>query len=44
MKSVLIRGFTLGDVGTDITALAVIFIVALVLSMVGLKFVQKTVS
>jgi ABC-type multidrug transport system permease subunit len=42
MKSVLIRGFTLGDVGTDITALAVIFVVALVLSMIGLKTVQKS--
>jgi ABC-type multidrug transport system permease subunit len=44
MKSVLIRGFTLGDVGTDITALAVIFVVALVLSMIGLKTVQKSES
>ena len=34
MKSVLIRGFTLGDVVTDIIALSVITIVALVLAMV----------
>ena len=41
MKSVLIRGFTLGDVLTDIIALSVITIVALVLSTVGLRVVQK---
>ena len=41
MQSVLIRGFTLGDVGTDITALAIIIVVTLTLSMIGLKIVQK---
>lgn len=44
MNSVLIRGFTLGDVAIYITALAVIFVVTLVLSMVGLKMVQKSES
>lgn len=42
MQSVLIRGFTLGDVGTDITALAIFIIIALALSMIGLRIVQKT--
>lgn len=41
MQSVLIRGFTLGDVGTDITALAIIIVVTLTLSIIGLKIVQK---
>jgi hypothetical protein len=41
MKNILVKGFTLGDVGTDITALLIIFVVALVLSMVGLKTVQR---
>jgi ABC-2 type transport system permease protein len=40
MKSVIIRGFTLTDVGTDITALIIIIVIALVLSMIGLK-IQK---
>lgn len=42
MQSVLIRGFTLGDVGTDITALAISIVVILTLSMIGLRIVQKT--
>jgi ABC-2 type transport system permease protein len=41
MKSVLIRGFTLTDVATDITALAIIIVIALVVSMIGLKTIQK---
>lgn len=41
MQSILIRGFTLGDVGTDITALAIILVITLALSMIGLKIVQK---
>ena len=41
MQSVLIRGFTLTDVKTDITALATIIIIALVISMIGLKTIQK---
>jgi hypothetical protein len=42
MKNILVKGFTLGDVGTDITALLIIFAVALVLSMIGLKTVQRS--
>ncbi|ADZ09697.1 ABC-2 type transporter [Methanobacterium lacus] len=42
MKSIFIKGFTLGEVGTDITALIIIFAVALILSMIGLKTVQGT--
>lgn len=42
MKSIFVKGFTLGDIGTDITALLIIFVVALVLSMIGLKTVQKS--
>jgi len=41
MPSIVIRGFSLGDVGTDITALVIIFFVALVLSMIGLKAGQN---
>jgi ABC-type multidrug transport system permease subunit len=41
MQSILIRGFTLGDLGIDITALAISIVIALVLSMVGLKVIQK---
>lgn len=44
MKSVLIRGFTLTDVGTDITALAVMIVIALALSMIGLKIKQKNIA
>lgn len=42
MQSVVIRGFTLADLSTDITALAIIIVIALALSMIGLKMVQKT--
>jgi len=41
MQSVLIRGFTLSDIGTNIIALVITIIIALVLSIIGLKFVQK---
>ena len=41
MKSLLIRGFTLTDVLTDITALAIIIVIVLSLSIIGLM-VQKT--
>ena len=41
MKSVVIRGFSLGDVRMDLIALGTIFIVALVLSMIGLKVRQS---
>ena len=40
MKSILIRGFTLTDVGSDITALVVIIVIAWIVSMIGLK-IQK---
>jgi len=40
MKCIFVKGFALGDIGTDLT-LAVIFVIALVISMVGLKTVQK---
>lgn len=42
MQSVVVRGFTLADLNTDITALVIIIVIALVLSMIGLKLVQKT--
>lgn len=42
MKSITIRGFTLQDVGTDLVALLVILALAVVVSMIGLKFVQKS--
>ncbi|MGB9978802.1 ABC transporter permease [Methanobacterium sp.] len=41
MQSVVIRGFGLGDVGTDMIAISAIIIIALVLSMVGLKVGQN---
>lgn len=41
MKDITIRGFVLGDVGIDITALLVILIVTLLISVIGLKAVQK---
>ncbi len=46
MKSIVIKGFTLGDVGIDIAALVIIFVVALALSIIGLKAVksQKTLE
>ncbi len=40
MQSVIIRGFNLIDVGTDITALTIIIVIAIALSMIGLK-IQK---
>lgn len=42
MKSISVKGFTLGDVGTDIVALLVILVLVIVVSMIGLKIVQKT--
>ncbi|UTB32429.1 MAG: ABC transporter permease [Methanobacterium sp. ERen5] len=42
MKSIFVKGFTLGCIGTDITALLIIFLVAMVLSMIGLKTVQRS--
>lgn len=41
LKSITIRGFTLTDVGTDIMALLAIFILAVIISVIGLRFVQK---
>ena len=41
MKSIFVKGFTLGDIGTDLTAMAIIFVIALLMSMIGLKTVQK---
>jgi ABC-type multidrug transport system permease subunit len=41
MQSVLIRGLTLSDIGTDIIALCITIIIAFVLSIIGLKIVQK---
>jgi ABC-type multidrug transport system, permease component len=41
MQSVIIRGFSLGDVGTDLLAICAIIIVALVLSVIGLKIGQN---
>ncbi|MFA0834128.1 MAG: ABC transporter permease [Methanobacterium formicicum] len=42
MKSITIKGFALADVGTDLVALLVILAVAVILSMAGLKLVQKS--
>ena len=42
MKSITIKGFALADVGTDLVALLVILSVAVILSMVGLKLVQRS--
>jgi ABC-2 type transport system permease protein len=41
MKSIFVKGFALGDLGTDISALVIIFVVAMLISMIGLKTVQK---
>jgi ABC-type multidrug transport system permease subunit len=41
MQSVVIRGFGLGDVGTDLIAISTIIIAALVLSVIGLKLRQN---
>ena len=41
MQSVIIRGFGLGDVGTDLFAICAIIIVTLVLSIIGLKIGQN---
>ena len=41
MQSVVIRGFGLGDVKTDLIAICAIIIVALVLSVIGLKIRQN---
>lgn len=41
MQSVVIRGFSLGDVRTDLIAISAITIVALVLSVIGLKIMQN---
>ncbi len=41
MKSITIKGFVLGDVGIDITALFAILIVTILISVIGLKAVQK---
>lgn len=41
MKGIFVKGFTLGDLTTDLTALVAIFGVMLILAMVGLKTVQK---
>ncbi|EKF86242.1 ABC transporter permease [Methanobacterium formicicum] len=42
MKSITIKGFSLADVGTDLVALLVILAVAVIVSMAGLKLVQKS--
>jgi len=41
MKSVVIRGFSLGDVGMDIIAIVAIIIVASVLAAISLKIRQN---
>ena len=41
MQGVIIRGFRLGDLGTDLLAICAIIIVALVLSVTGLKIGQN---
>ena len=41
MQSVVIKGFSLGDVGTDLLAISTIIIAALVLSVIGLKIGQN---
>ena len=41
MQGVIIRGFGLGDVGTDLIAISTIIIAALVLSVIGLKLRQN---
>lgn len=41
MQSITIRGFTLGDVKVDILALCLIGLFAVIISIIGLKFIQK---
>ncbi len=41
MQGIVIKGFSLGDVGTDLLAISTIIVVALGLSMVGLKVGQN---
>ena len=41
MQSVVIRGFSIGDVGIDLLAISTIIIAALVLSVIGLKIGQN---
>lgn len=44
MKSITVRGFNFGDLGTDITALFLILMVVIIISIVGMKLVQKKES
>ena len=41
MQSITIRGFHLGDVKVDILALCLIGLFAVIISVIGLKFIQK---
>ena len=41
LQSVVIRGFGLGDVGTDLLAISTVIIAALVLAVIGLKIGQN---
>ena len=41
MQGIVIKGFSLGDVGTDLLAIATIIVVALVLAVIGLKIGQN---
>ena len=41
MEGVVIKGFGLGDVGTDLVAISAIIVAALVLSVIGLKIRQN---
>jgi ABC-type multidrug transport system permease subunit len=44
MKSIVLRGFSLADVGIDLVALSMIIIVATILAIIGLKLRQKKVN
>jgi len=44
MQSIVIRGFPLTDLGTDIIALFVFIVVILIISILGFRFVQKSSS
>lgn len=41
MQGIVIKGFSWGDVGTDLIAIVTIIITALVLSVIGLKIGQN---
>jgi len=44
LQSIVIRGFSLTDVGTDITALFISLVVVLIISILGFRFAKKSAS